>query len=214
MAARIVPPADVHIIRMSSAGNRLVSLHGFLDVAQKTLAQTAFERVCRKSLANEEPPPNGLALSPEQSVAYGNGNDLGKVGDFPNQTVKRIADIPKQPVHQRGVDRLFGFKVVVKGTEADVCDLGDLIDRDALHPLLRHSCERRFQKSRPGLSFSALAARLALSVICVGRQLAGLGHRGFLHCLVLWRPAAKTRTRRSWTGRAIALSAPGARNLR
>ena len=59
-------------------------------------------------------------------MAYGDGNDLGKVGDTPNQTVKSIAEIPKQPVHQRGVDRLFGFKVVVKGTEADVCGLGDL----------------------------------------------------------------------------------------
>ena len=79
-----------------------------------------------------------------------------------DQAIEGVGKILEHPLHHRAVNRFLRFEVVVEGTEAHVGGLGDLVDRDPFHALLRHQTQRRFEQALPGLAFAPRPARFAL----------------------------------------------------
>ena len=155
MHARTVPRTDIHIIRTSLVGKRLVLTP--LSISQEPPVEIRDRaRLRGKSHASEELRPNNFASGPQHSMAHADGNYLGGICDVANEAVKSIPESLSNPVQQRRVDRLLGLEVP-EGTETDVCGLGDLIDRHTLHPLLRHQPEGCFQE--PGTGSRAFGAR-------------------------------------------------------
>ncbi|CAI8691132.1 hypothetical protein EMIT0111MI5_110048 [Burkholderia sp. IT-111MI5] len=132
----------------------------------------------RKALAYQEVSPHRLAPRAHQRMSHRDGNDFRRVGQAAGQAIERIRELLEYRFHKGRVDRLLRFEVVVERAEANVSGLGDLVDGDAFHALLRHQSERGVQQAGTGLTLAARTARLTL----FGDRWTGCFRSGALGC--------------------------------